>query len=349
MNIYTKDGWLDIAHIADVCDRNGINFIVIIGKRQVGKTYGVLKYQVDEDKRFMLTRRVKVELEMLEKNVNSPFEKIYPGQILFAKESEYTASISRLEKDDSGEAWQQIGIGTALTTIGNIRGFSALINGEIISDWVIDEFIPEEQVFKVRNEGDAFLNAHTTINGNRELEGYPCLRTWLLANSNNLNSEILEALNITKEVERMSLRGEEVRMLKERGILIILPESKAIIEKRKAKNGLYKAIGGNSKFAKMAYENEFAYNDFSDVRSEPLKEYNPFLTIGKITIHLHKNAKRLYVTDKVRAKARYELNDSDSGVSQFNRQFSDIRAAFLNGRVIFQEMRVKNYFQKLIK
>lgn len=349
MNIYTKEGWLDIPHIAEVCDRNDINFIVIIGKRQVGKTYGVLKYEVDEDKRFMLTRRVKVELEMLEKNVNSPFEKIYPGEILFQKESEYTASITRTWTSDEGEEHTQIGIGTALTTIGSIRGFSALINGELITDWIIDEFIPEEQLFRVRNEGDAFLNAHTTINGNRELEGYPCLRTWLLANSNNLNSEILEVLNITREVERMSLRGEEVRLLKERGILIIMPESKKIIEERKKKNGLFKAISKDSKFAKMAYENEFAYNDFSDVRNEPLREYNPFLTIGRITIHLHKNEKRLYVTDKVKAKARYELNDSESGINQFNRRFPDMRAAFMHGRIYFQEMRVKNYFLNLLK
>lgn len=349
MNIYTKEGWLDVPHIAAVADRNNINFIIIIGKRQVGKTFGVLKYEVDENKRFMLTRRVKVELEMLEKNVNSPFEKIYPGKIIFSKESEYSAAIDRIDEGTDGDIKTRIGIGTALTTIGNIRGFSAIIDGELITDWIIDEFIPEEQVFKVRNEGDAFLNAHTTINGNRELEGQPCLRTWLLANSNNLNSAILEALGITKEVERMSLRGEEVRMLKERGILIILPESKKIVEARKKVGGLYKAIGGGSKFAKMAYENEFAYNDFSDVRGEPIREYNPYLSIGRITIHLHKNSKRLYVTDKVRARARYELNDSDSGVNQFNRQYSDVRAAFLNGRMFFQDMRVKNYFLSLLK
>lgn len=345
MNIYTSEGWLDVPHIASIAERNHINFIIIIGKRQVGKTYGVLKYMVDEDKRFIFMRRVKVELEMLEKNVNSPFEKIYPGKIAFSKESEYTAAIDRIDQSENGEASTRIATGAALSTIGNIRGF----NGDIYTDWVFDEFIPEEQLFKVRNEGDTFLNAHTTINGNRELEGRPCVRCWLLSNSNNLNSGILDALKITKEVERMSLRGEEDRLLKDRGILILLPESKKIIEKRKQKGGLYKAIGGDSKFSRMAYENEFAYNDFSDVRGEPIQEYNPYLTIGHITIHLHKNAKRLYITDKVRAKARYELTDTDSGINKFNRQYSDIKSAFLNGRVYFQDMRVKNYFLSLIK
>lgn len=347
MNIYTKEGWLDAPHIAQIAERNGINFIIIIGKRQVGKTYNVLKYMIDFDKRFLFMRRVKTELEMLEKNVNSPFEKICPNKIIFSKESDYTASIERIDQTEEGDKLTRIAMGVALSTIGNIRGF----NGDPYEEWVFDEFIPEEQLFKVRNEKDTFLNAHTTVNGNRELEGRPCIRTWLLANSNNLNSGVLEALNISKEVERMSIRGEESRILKERGIMILLPESKQIIEKRKKIGGLYKAIGGdsNSKFAKMAYENEFAYNDFSDVRGEPLREYNPLLTIGLLTIHLHKNAKRLYVTEKVKAKAKYQLTDTDNGLNQFNRKFSDIRTAFLNGRVFFQDMHVKNIFLSYLK
>lgn len=345
MNIYTKEGWLDALHIAEIAKRNDINFIIIIGKRQVGKTYNVLKLMIDTDARFLFMRRVKTELEMLEKNVNSPFEKIYPNKIIFSKESDYTASIERIDETPEGDTRTRIAMGVALSTIGNIRGF----NGDLYDEWVFDEFIPEEQLFKVRNEKDTFLNAHTTVNGNRELEGRPCIRCWLLANSNNLNSGVLEALNISKEVERMSLRGEESRILKDRGIMILLPESKQIIEKRKKLGGLYKAIGGDSKFAKMAYENEFAYNDFSDVRGEPLREYNPFLTIGLLTIHLHKNAKRLYVTEKQRAKAKYTLTDSDSGINQFNRKFSDIRTAYLNGRVFFQDMHVKNIFLSYLK
>ena len=88
MNLYTAAGWLDTKHIEVVADRNNISIIVIIGKRQVGKTYGVLKLMLDEDKRFILLRGVKTELDMLKRNVNSPFEKIkgYEHRILFESE-----------------------------------------------------------------------------------------------------------------------------------------------------------------------------------------------------------------------------------------------------------------------
>ena len=343
MNIYTADGWLDIEHIKQVADRNGINFIIIIGKRQVGKTYGVLKFMLDNDVRFIFSRRVQAEIDMLNKGVNSPFEKIeyWKDRILFKSESKYTSSILRIEED---ETESRIGMGCALTTIGNIRGF----NGDIYTDWVFDEFIPEEQLFKVRNECDTFLNAHTTINGNRELEGRPCLRTWLLSNSNNLRSGVLDALKITKDVERMSLKGEESIILKDRGIMIILPESRAIIDKRK-QGGLYKAIGNESKFARMAYENEFAYNDFSDVGTKPLKEYTALIQYGNIIIHLHKNDKTLYITHSYAARAKYKYEDCDSGFNKIRRDFPELKAVYEKGRIAFQDMYVKNIFLTLIK
>lgn len=346
MNIYTHDGWLDAPHIAEVADRNNIAFIVIIGKRQIGKTYNVLKYMLDEQKQFILLRGVKTELDMLKRNVNSPFEKIkgYEKRILFESETEYTASIIRLDEDaDGNEVKTNIGMGAALSSIGRIRGF----NGDIYSDVVYDEFIPESHLLKVRHGDDAFNNMYTTIAGNRELEGRKPLRVWLLANSNNLDNDILKALNITEVVERMSLRGEESRILKERGIMILLPDSHAITEKRK-QTALYRAIGGNSKFAKMAYENAFAYNDYTDVSTKPLQEYKPLITIGTIIIHLHKAEKTLYITGLMKCKTPHIYVDSEYGRMTFIKDYPEIKAAYLRGRITFQSMAIKNYFLDFI-
>lgn len=347
MNIYTKAGWLDVPHIVEICDRNEIAFIVIIGKRQIGKTYNVLKYMLDNDKRFILLRGVKTELDMLKRNANSPFEKIkgYEHRIVFDSETEYTATISRFDKqeDSETEIKTPIGMASALSSIGRIRGF----NGDIYTDVVYDEFIPESHLLKVRNGDDAFLNMYTTVSGNRELENRPPLRVWLLANSNNLDNDILKALKITDIVERMSLRGEESRMIKERGILILLPDSEVIIEKRK-KTALFRAVGGDSKFAKMAYGNEFAYNDYTDVDTKPLKEYKPLIRIGNIIIHLHKANKTLYVTEKMNCKVKHTYPDTDYGRMTFIKDYPEIKAAYLRGRIVFQNMTVKNEFLSYI-
>ena len=348
MNLYTNDGWLDIPHIAEVADRNNIAIIWIIGKRQVGKTYGLLKYMLDSDKRFILLRGMKTELEMLERNVNSPFEKIdgYKGRILFNKNSDYTAEIIRLDTQDGidGEIRTNIGMGAALSSIGRIRGF----NGDIYTDVVYDEAIPESNLLQVRHGGDAFLNMYTTVSGNRELEGRPPLRVWLLANSNNLDNDVLKSLNLTDTVERMSLRDEEFRMIKDRGIMVIMPDSAHITEKRK-QTALYRAIGGDSKFAKMAYGNEFAYNDYTDVYPCALQEYKPLLKLGNIIIHLHKANKTLYVTDFMKCKTPHTYPDTDYGRMTFKKDYPEIKAGYLRGRIVFQSMKVKNIFLDFVE
>ena len=232
----------------------------------------------------------------------------------------------------------------ALSSIGRIRGF----NGDIYTDVCYDEFIPESHLLKVRHGDDAFLNMYTTINGNRELEGRAPLRVWLLANSNNLDNDILKALNITDVVERMSLRGEESRILKERGIMILLPDSRAITEKRK-QTALYRAVGGDSKFSRMAFDNEFAYNDYSDVGVKPLQEYKPLILItGGFTIYLHKSDKSLYVCQMLDSNARHKYTQTDYDNMRFVRDFPEIKAAYLRGRFTFSNMTVKNEFLNYI-
>ena len=345
MNIYTPAGWLDVPHIEQIANRNNIAFIVIIGKRQIGKTYNVLKHMLDSDKRFILLRGVKTELDMLKRNVNSPFEKIagYKGRIVFESETEYTASMLRLDETEDGETKTPIGMCAALSSIGRIRGF----NGDIYTDVVYDEFIPESHLLKVRHGDDAFNNMYTTIAGNRELEGRPPLRVWLLANSNNLDNDILKALNITEVVERMSLRGEESRIIKERGIMIILPDSAVITEKRK-QTALYSAIGGDSKFSKMAYENAFAYNEYTDVDQKPLAEYKPIIAFPNCIVHLHKSEKTLYVTSFMKCECRHVYTDGEYGRMTFAKDFPEIRAAYMRGRITFQSMAVKNYFLDIL-
>ena len=132
-------------------------------------------------------------------------------------------------------------------------------------------------------------------------------------------------------------------MLKERGILILLPDSRAITEKRK-QTALYRAVGGDSKFSRMAFNNEFAYNDYTDVATKPLQEYKPLIAIGGVIIHLHKADKTLYITDKMKCKTAHSYPDTERGRMTFVKDYPEIRAAYMKGRIVFQNMTVKNKF-----
>ena len=254
-----------------------------VGGRQVGKTYGTLQLMLKKRTPFILMRRTKDEMKFISNGAINPFLALGETDISCKTESEYTGEIFR---DD-----ERIGMLLSLNTVAKIRGFY----GGIYTDLVYDEFIPESHVYKIKNEGDAFLNAHVTISGNRELEGKPPLLTWLLSNSNNIASPILQALNLTDKIENMIMRGQEFSAMPERGVIVILPKSEQILQKRQ-QNALVKAAGTQSKFYQMAYENKFAYNDPEHVGIKPLTNYKPLFSVtGRLTAYQRKGTREIYV------------------------------------------------------
>ena len=182
-----------------------------------------------------------------------------------------------------------------------------------------------------------------TINGNRELDGEPALRCYILANSNKLDCAILKALKLTDIVERMTIAGEEFRLLKDRGIMIFLPESRAITEKHK-KTALFRAIGGESDFTKMALDNEFSHNDFSDVGRRDLSQYRCIAHLGAISLFKHKSKSELYVCNIIEQFDAPMYANTEHFKNKFSKEFPSVRAYYMRGRVVFQTATVKSYF-----
>ena len=266
-DIYTPDGWLNVpALAARSCWLN-----VITGPRQVGKTYGVLKYMLDNDRPFILMRRTVEEVQFLGINqAVNPFAVFRPERDITMDRAGKILNIKEKEKI--------IGICMGLPTVATIRGFSAAA----FTDIVFDEFIPEKHVVQRKTEGDALLNAYTTINGNRELEGRPPVRLWLLANSNNINSPIMTALGLVDPVLQMRERGKEI--YQRDGILICQPTSGKIVEQRRD-TALMKHLqktGSAERFTGMALDNEFTYNDMTLVGKMPLGGLQALCAIGSL-------------------------------------------------------------------
>lgn len=335
-NLYLPNGYLNQRWINSTADQLGISFIIEIGGRQVGKTFGTLQLMLDLDKKFILMRRTKTELKYVCKDIINPFRPI-PGYNVKIKDAdEYSASIY---KEYANADPELIGMVLSLSTVSKVRGF----NGQEFTDLIYDEFIPESHVVKIKNEGEAFLNAHVTINGAREENGLPPLKTWLLANPNTINSPILSALNLSNKIEEMTYKGQELSILPERGVIIVMPKSPEIMEKRK-KSSLYKLIGNNSNFAKMSLGNEFSYNDMSDIGHVHLKEYKLYLQIGAVNIYKHKSRDVLYVTDFLSGQCNYSFEGTDSDRLYVRRNFPYLREYYIQRRIIFSDMNIKQKF-----
>lgn len=347
MDFYLSNGYLNIPKVDEYANKHGVAFVLIIGKRQIGKTYGVLKFELDSGDNFVLMRRTGKELGLISRGVNSPFEAIegYQNRVNFiGSADDSTMELSLIETaSDGATSDRSIGLAVALNTIANIRGF----NGRPYRTLVYDEAIPESHVYKIPHEDEAFLNAYMTINGNRELSGEPPLRCYILANSNKLDCAILKALKLTEIVERMTIAGEEFRLLKERGIMIFLPDSKEITEKHK-KTALFKAIGGESDFTKMALDNEFSHNDFSDVGRRDLSQYRCVAHLGAVSLFKHKSKSELYVCNIIEQFDAPVYPSTEHFKNKFSKEFPNVRAYYMRGRIVFQSATVKSYFVDFI-
>lgn len=334
MNLYLKNGYLDIKSIAESAEKNKCAFIVIIGARQVGKTYGVLNHMLSNEKKFILMRRTKEETDFISSPENSPFKALKDYDVAIKKGGKNHKTIVVNE--------EYRGAIMGLSTVANIRGFS----GTDITDVVFDEFIPEVHIRYFKNEGDAFLNAYTTINGAREEQGLPPLRCWLLANANTLDNPILSALNISTDFEKMINKGQEYSILSKRGIMIIKPSS-VVITSRRSKNALYRAIGTESKFSKMSLDNSFAYNDFTDIRHVNIKSYKPYLLIGDMMIYKDRGGESLHVVNYAGQKIRNDriYGDTEKEIKRVNSDFIYMHSAYTLGRVTFDSYEHKCKFR----
>lgn len=61
LDLYTEGGWVNIPAVSAL----GAWCNIIIGKRQVGKTYGTLLYELKNDKPFLYLRRTNTEFDAI--------------------------------------------------------------------------------------------------------------------------------------------------------------------------------------------------------------------------------------------------------------------------------------------
>lgn len=336
MNIYENNGYLNMKMLIEMKNP----FIFIVGGRGVGKTYGAVKYTLENDVKFMFSRRTQKQADIISVPEMSPFKT--PCDDLGIK---YTC-----EKiiDNCSGVYIENAIGeislrgytTALSTISSIRGFDS----SDVKLWLYDEFIPERHERALKLEGEGFLNAYETINRNRELKGEKPLKFVGMSNSNDIGSPIFETMGLMEIVEKMERKRQEIYINNERGVTIILPRNSPISEKKK-QTALYKAVSADSRFAQMSIGNSFEIE--ACINSKPINEYNLIVSVGNMHIYRHKhNTAEYYVSAHKSGTAPKYATDKTSLI-QFRSAHRYLQIAYLDDMISFENIRLKRAFEDI--
>lgn len=330
--LYLNNGFINMSSIIEL----KYPFTFVTGARRTGKTYGALMYNLQHDIRFIYLRRTQTEIDVCKSADLSPFKGI-SKDIQTKNLAKGVIGFIDVSKDD-----KLIAPGMALTTLHNVRG----ISGDDYDQILYDEFIPEKIARPIKGEFDAWANTYETLNSNRELLGHDPMQFICLANSNAAANPIFMGLGLVRTLERIKTFHKTFWTDERRGILIVNAEGSPISEKKK-KTALGKLTAGTD-FAAMAYENEYAFDDFSNIESRSLKEYKPEVSVGEITIYRHKGRREFYVSDHM-SGAPVIYGSSEREIEAFSRSAMRYRDAYLDGHMWFENFLDKVLFLKYTK
>ena len=342
--MYDSNGYLDFNYIVN----HSLTYTFIVGGRGIGKTFGALKYVLENDIKFIFLRRTQTQIDMIKNEDMNPFRALqsvlgdnYATAI--KKLNKNITAVYRAEKDSDGiyqPCGKPLGYLMALSTIANIRGFDA----SDVDCLIYDEFIGEKHESKIQHEGTAFLNAIETIARNRELSGRQPLKVIGLSNSNMLANPLFIELQIVTECERMLNKSQTIRSLPLRDLTLILLNTTPISEK-KAQTSLYKLAGRDSSFSKMALDNEFTAEEMADIKSLSLKEYRPIVTVGELNIYRHKSRNDYYITGHSSGSPS-QYDSSPMELKRFRHDYYYLWLAYLRRAVMFESYIYKVLFEK---
>lgn len=332
MGLYLDSGYLNVEKLFN----NKAALVFCTGARGTGKTYGCLKYLLENKIPFILMRRTQIQIDTIKNDDFSPFKPIEEDTGIITTIKSINKSISAVyfaSVDDTGKyvpEGQPIGYLIALSTIANIRGF----NLERVQVLLHDEFIGEAHESKIKLEGQAFKNAIETIGRNRELKGKPPLKVIALANSNNLANPIYMEYELVATAEKMVAKGIEEVSLPERNIAVYHLMHSPISEMKK-NTALYQSSGKNSEFYKMAIENQYSANEMVNIKSVNLQHYNIVCVVAEAAVYKHKTDGTYYLTGHIKGTPK-KIYDGSVDLKLFRRECFYLWLAYLRKKVYFE-------------
>lgn len=327
-------------------------FCIIVGSRGCGKTFSGLRGAIPErgeiDGKLLFMRRTTEEIEVVAGDGVETDDSLQP----FVSINREYGTDFRFERNgkmydilhtDATGATVFAGKGGSLTSMHKVRGADFLD----YTDMILDEAIPEGHIAKRRGLAAALLHAYETVCRNREFNGRPPVNMWILSNSDELYNEYFIELNIINDVEQLVRNGDGTGDLyyPERKLQVHLIRGSAEFQEKKQNTALACLTRG-TKFGQMAYENKFAYNDFSNVEYLPLKGWSPVAGFDD-NYYIYQKGSMYYICY---ARCICEMfKGNKAGIMGFRRRVGIwMQEELIENRVRFQTYEIKHTMTTLI-
>ena len=261
---------------------------IVFGGRATGKTYSGLKGAVSNNHKFVYCKRTVNDVKILcaGNSVNkkmqeagkgvdlSPFKSINRDlgwnyrafQIFDGLGAFFACNVDNKPVSDP------VGYLLSLSSVSKYKGFDLSD-----CDWMImDEFVPKIYDRKLRGEGDQILDLYQTISRDREIRGKPALKLICFANSDDIASPLTNVLEVTDPIATMMETRLPLLYIEDRKILIHHITDNVNFRSKARESLIYKAMA-DTVWGRMALENDFAYNDFSQTGKFNMKNFRPIL------------------------------------------------------------------------
>lgn len=334
---YTPDGWINAAAVMD----DPATFCICVGGRGIGKTFGILKETLERGMKFIYLRRTQAQIDTIKLKELNPFKAVNDvcgTDIVSGSLGKYMGGFWH-STEDGKPSGNPVGLAVALSTVSNIRGMSA----EDYDIVIFDEFIPERHERPIRAEDTAFLNCMETFNRNREIQNRPPLKVVMLSNSNDLDSPILSAIGALRPLDEMIRKRQNYRMLAG-GAVAIYRFLDSPITSKKRNTVLYK-VSNSEDFSGMALDNEFSRANYENVCRCDLKQFQPLVSIGGLTVYEHKSERLYYVVDGIKSEVVYTMYPNS--IAAFIKKYWYLKEAMLVLKIRYVSAPVKIAFEKI--
>ena len=330
-------------------------FQIFIGGYGCGKSYSALKGAVERKIPFIYMRRTETAREECttsrsggdEGNPFNPINENEGWNVGLHPISKKMSGIF-LREDDPETGFPvphgaPIGISVALPSLAKIRG-AGLARNKLI---FYDEFIKEAHEPKMTGEFRALMRGYETVNRNKEFGGEEPTHMWLVSNAEDIYNPILIGLGLVSDCERMANRRQEHKYYPEKGLAVHLLQSSPEFLKRKSETAIMKLMQGTN-YYDVALSNQFANNDFSQVKYQRLSGWRPYCALEHAYVYEKKGEAKLHVSYQTAVCARYKATGSDELLFR-RRHAGALWDAYVEGAITFESLELKEFILEHIR